>query len=43
LDKLEHQLTALRAKHDKAVTALARKRDAERKRYSDALKAWSES
>jgi hypothetical protein len=43
VDKLERQLTAVRAKHDKAVTVLARKRDAERKRYSDALKAWSES
>jgi hypothetical protein len=42
-DELERQIEKLRAKSDKELAGLTRKRDTERKRYSDALKAWSES
>jgi hypothetical protein len=41
-DALEKQMAALRAKQDRELSQAIGKRDAERKHYSDKLKAWSE-
>jgi hypothetical protein len=42
IEKLERQLEVLRAKQERELASLSRKRDAAREAYSTALEAWSE-